>query len=231
MHPPTASNVSPSTESVAQGSLTITFTSKIDLKGASSDNLDATSQAVLLNVTASSMNIPLSTMLYIATLNSPLIAPRHFAEQDFWDLSAVIKTKIALSSTSYKNASQMYDNLVASLATSVESGAYNTQLRMISVLFGATQLLHANVTSVSSGPFSLNNGTVDDRVKRKTGGGGLEMEIIWISGLIVLIAAIISVNRYCCAAQSEANMGAATATSNASTTSNHYRRTNIVDRN
>ena len=220
--PSTVENLAPSTAPTKQSSPIVLFTSNIDLVGVTSPPLDPTSQTALLNVTAGSMNIPVSTVFFLLTLIPAEVRSKlrgQAQEPDF--VTAVVQVKIPLSSTVYTDPTQLYDSLVALLASSVESGAYNSQLTSISTLFGATQLVHANVTGVISGAMGVDDYEPGDSKKKLSGG---EIAIIASAGFLVLviIACVYYRSHYMASAkQSDADRETASAEPSRNSTSSY----------
>ena len=177
--------LAPSAAPTKQSSPIITFTSSIFLVGVANPPLDKTSQTALLNVTAGSMNIPVSTVFYVATLmrTSERTGLRSLADSNL--VNAAVEVQIPLSSTTYTDPTQLYNALVADLATSVESGEFTTQLTSISTLYGATQLFHANVTDVISDALVVDDYSTNNDSKKTLSDG--EIAIIASAGFLVLI--------------------------------------------
>jgi len=147
---------------------------------------------------------------------------RRVADQEL--VNGVVEVQIPLSSTSYTDPTQLYNSLVADLATSVESGAFNTQLTSISALYGATQLLQANVTDVIPGALVVEDYTASDDSKNKTLSSG-EIAIIAFCGLLAFVVMACVFYRYCRAASpTDPNTETTASALHKSTTTSNYRQ-------
>jgi len=147
---------------------------------------------------------------------------RRVADQEL--VNGVVEVQIPLSSTSYTDPTQLYNSLVADLATSVESGAFTTQLASISALYGATQLLQANVTDVIPGALVVEDYTASDDSKNKTLSSG-EIAIIAFCGLLAFVVMACVYYRYCRAASpTDPNTETTASALQKGTTTSNYRQ-------
>jgi hypothetical protein len=129
--------------------------------GLTSPELDINAQKAVLNVTASSMNIPLDTVQYvtgIASAESRRKLSEFSAIHLFvttYSILAVTKVVIPLSATSYSNPAQLYEGLTTKLDDAVTSGAFTEQLVKVSASFNASSLATADVSGVSNSAASV----------------------------------------------------------------------------
>jgi hypothetical protein len=151
--PTTAPTAVPTAKPTAQSSPIVTFQSTLTLQGVAGTSLDSNSQSALINVTASSMGVPIAAVTYVVPTSEQRLQQRlSYKPNANGDLTAVTEVNIPLDTTSYTNATLLYTTLVSSLAASVGSGSFSQQLHQVSLSMGADQLFEANVTSVQSSP-------------------------------------------------------------------------------
>jgi hypothetical protein len=129
--------------------------------GLTEPELDSNAQNAVLNVTASSMNIPIDTVEYvtgIATAESRRKLSEFSSISLFvttYSILAVTKVVIPLSATSYANPAQLYESLTTLLTDAVTSGAFTEQLVKVSASFNASVLATADVSGVSNSAASV----------------------------------------------------------------------------
>jgi hypothetical protein len=140
----------------------LTFSSNLTMGGISTPELDANSQAALLDVTASSMGITVDTVRYVR--GYPTAENRRRALRagislftTSYSIKAQTEVNIPLSSTGSTNATLLYQQLTQSLDDAVSDGSFTTNLLAASILYNATALANVDVTGVSNSAPSVNN--------------------------------------------------------------------------
>lgn len=151
-----------------------------------SDELDANSQIAVLNATATSMSIPLNSVTYDSSMAS---------ETESNAITVITEVSIALYSTSFTDAQELYAALVASLFKAVKTGAYTQTLQSTSLTVGATETASANVTSMFASPMTL-SGTSSGSSGSNNSNDALIAALIVITatlGFLLLVAVIVLV--------------------------------------
>jgi hypothetical protein len=162
--------------------------------GLSEPELNMDAQNAVLNVTASSMDIPIDTVEYvtgIATAESRRKLSKFSSISLFattYSILAVTKVVIPLSATSYADPAQLFESLTTKLTDAVTSGAFTEQLLKVSASFNASVLATVDVSGVSNSAASVDvPGTDDDdeSVVRDEDSNDPDLDAGAISGIVI----------------------------------------------
>jgi hypothetical protein len=140
------------------------------------------------------MGIPASTVTYVNTFLVVIDTDRRRLSGTS-TVTAVTEVNVPLSTTTYTDATSLYDALTTALTNSVDSGQFTAQLVSISNIFGATQTANATVLDASSSPLvveNLNSGGSNKNSDLKDG----FIALIAICGAVFLLTGYLAYRRY-----------------------------------
>jgi len=106
----------------------------------------------VLDATAATTGIPLDTIFYDGETSTPNNRRRLTTS---WTITSRTRVEIPLSSTSYATPEFLYSSLTSLLDTAVTSGAYSERLRASAAASNSTELLSADLSSLSYSEVSV----------------------------------------------------------------------------
>eukprot|EP01032_Pedospumella_encystans_P009656 gene9656-11348_t len=164
-HRPTAS---PSRNDTS--TLILSFTTNVTLVNLASSVFDQASQTSLIVTNAEIMHIAVTDVTFVdavalstsvesvrliqesAALDEKRSLRRVDAPLATYSAVAVMLTEVAMASTVFPSPEALYQSLTTALSASMRDGLYNQVLANSAVVYGASQLMNAAATNVSSSP-------------------------------------------------------------------------------
>jgi hypothetical protein len=187
----------------------LSFSANLTMVGVTSDTLSLNDQALLINVTASSMGVSSDTVFYVTSLATALNRRLRSGGMSLfstsWDVLAITRMDVPLdtSSDDSTNATAYYVTLTTRLADSVNSGAFADQMVNTANTFDATSLNNIVVDEVRFSPLVVEEPNVvtddnddgqddgnndDNSNKNKLTGGEIAGIVI---GVLVFVAIVV----------------------------------------
>jgi len=173
----------------------VSFSSNITVGGATEPTLDEEAQEAVVNATAASMGTDISTVFYDGETAIPenrraLLSSISLLATTSWTIIARTRVEVPLATTSFENATELYNTFTNNLDTAVSTGAFTEKLVEAASSLNATSLLTANATSVTNSAVE-----VEDVVPVNEGGGGGSSDELSggaIAGIVIAVFIVVA---------------------------------------
>ena len=185
----------PSAGPTKQATPILSFSSNITLEGVTTSTLDLASQQALVNVTASSMKVSISSVSYVGSSMVSSTGRRYLKSQKHQYLTSFVvvskmKVSVPVESSDPSASNDLYTSLTSQLNTAVTSGTFTTNLQKVSTALGATETSHASATAVSNSAPETSAPPASDGGKERLSGGAIAGIVIGaLAGLAILAGA------------------------------------------
>jgi len=155
----------------------LSFSSNITLAGLTTPTLASSAQLAVLNATATSMQLPMSDIIYGGSASAPpasistnmIISNIYLVKEEEskhvdtqgTTYSLIAETKTMVSIPSSQNPTTAYNQYTTSLTSAVKGNAYTQSLQSASKAYGATATATASATGVTSSSATIQSVSTD----------------------------------------------------------------------